>query len=57
MSPWQINFVLRRLVFVDPQQGTRFVSPFWRLQFCDGFYIFGKICGYVGHVIIYVISL
>ena len=34
--PWRRDIVQRRLTFVDPQYGPCFISPFWRLQFCDG---------------------
>jgi hypothetical protein len=33
--PSQINFVLRPLVFVAPQYGTPFISPFGSLKFLD----------------------
>ena len=38
--PWRRDIVQRRLTFVDPQHGPCFISPFWRLQFCDGSWFF-----------------
>ena len=35
-------FLQWHLIFVDPQYGTSFVSPFWSLQFWGGFKILGK---------------
>lgn len=32
-SPWRINFVRRRLIFVRPQYGNTLMSPFWRPDF------------------------
>jgi hypothetical protein len=38
------GFVRWHLIFVGHQYGTCFVSPFWRLEFWAGFWIFfGKI--------------
>jgi hypothetical protein len=41
-SPWQLNFVQWRLIFVGPRYETFFMSPSWRLEFWDGSSIFGK---------------
>jgi hypothetical protein len=30
-SSWRLHFVRGRLMFVDPQYGTYFMSPFWRV--------------------------
>jgi hypothetical protein len=35
-SPWRLNFVRWRLIFVCPQCGTCCLSPFWRLEFSGG---------------------
>ena len=32
-SPWRPLFVYRRLIFGNPQYGTCFLLPFWRLEF------------------------
>jgi hypothetical protein len=34
------NFLRWRLIFVDPQCGTCFMSPFWRLESSGGVCIF-----------------
>jgi len=41
-SPRRLNFVPWCLIFVDPQYGTCFMSPSWRLKFWCGSQIFIK---------------
>ena len=41
-SPWRLHFVRWCLIFVDPQYGTCFMSPFWRLEFWGVSDFFGK---------------
>ena len=41
-SPWRLNFVPWRLKSVNPQYGTCFISPSWRLKFWGGSKIFRK---------------
>jgi hypothetical protein len=43
-SLWQQNFVQRRQIFVGPQHGTCFMSPSCRLEFLNGYYVFGNLC-------------
>lgn len=40
--PWQVNFVGWRLIFVIPQVGICFMSPFWYLEFGGNVSICGK---------------
>jgi len=39
-SQWQLNCVQWHVIFVGPQYGTCFMSPFWCLEFWGGLYIF-----------------
>jgi hypothetical protein len=38
----RLSSVKWRLKFMCPLNGTCFISPFWRLEFWGGFYVFGK---------------
>ena len=33
VSPWRLNYVQWRLIYVGPGFGTCFMSAFWRLEF------------------------
>ena len=41
-SPRLLNFVPCRTIFVGPDYGTCFMSPFWPLEFLDCYWIFAK---------------
>jgi hypothetical protein len=43
ISPWRLNFVRWRQVFVDPQYWTCFTSPFWHIEFRGSSKFFGKL--------------
>jgi hypothetical protein len=44
MSPWWLNFVRWRLIFLDPQNGNCYISPFWRLNFEVAYTFLEKFC-------------
>ena len=43
-SPGRLIFVLWRQIFVGRQDGTCFISSFWRLEFCGRPLILVKLC-------------
>jgi len=44
MSLGLLIFVPWRQIFVGPQDGTCFISPFWRLELCSRPLILVKLC-------------